>query len=71
LQLTIITTVRKFITIVFSIIVYGHQLTGLQFLCVGVVFAGTIYHAHDTVTRPRHISKRRLSDAEQTGLNED
>lgn len=40
LVLTIVTTTRKFVTILFSVICYGHTLTLMQWGGVGLVFVG-------------------------------
>eukprot|EP00055_Hartaetosiga_balthica_P003487 m.7990 g.7990 ORF g.7990 m.7990 type:complete len:321 (+) comp2980_c1_seq1:162-1124(+) len=40
LTLTTITTTRKFFTILFSVVMYGHNLSAWQWGGVGVVFAG-------------------------------
>jgi UDP-galactose transporter B1 len=40
LMLSIVTTTRKFFTVLFSIIIYGHVLNGFQWMSIGLVFAG-------------------------------
>lgn len=51
LQLTIITTIRKFLTIIASILVFGHELSALQYAAIASVFVGTVVHAHDSVSK--------------------
>lgn len=38
--LSVITTTRKFFTVIASILVFGHQVTGSQWLSIGFVFFG-------------------------------
>ena len=42
LTLVIITTTRKFVTVIASIVIFNHFLTGTQWLCMVLVFAGAI-----------------------------
>lgn len=42
LTLVIITTTRKFMTVIVSIMMFNHFLTGTQWLCMVLVFSGTI-----------------------------
>jgi drug/metabolite transporter (DMT)-like permease len=51
LQLTIITTIRKFLTIIASILVFGHELSALQYAAIASVFVGTVVHTHDSVSK--------------------
>jgi len=40
LTCSIITTIRKFCTILLSVVVFGHSLSSIQWLCVALVFSG-------------------------------
>ena len=42
LTLIIITTTRKFVTVIASIVIFNHFLTGTQWICMVLVFAGAI-----------------------------
>ena len=54
LQLTIITTIRKFLTIIASILVFGHELSALQYAAIASVFVGTVVHTRDSVSKKSH-----------------
>jgi UDP-galactose transporter B1 len=40
---SIITTTRKFFTILFSVFYYGHHTTGLQWVSIAIVFVGLLW----------------------------
>lgn len=40
--LSIITTIRKFLTVIVSVIWFSHSLNSLQWLCMVIVFSGTL-----------------------------
>jgi drug/metabolite transporter (DMT)-like permease len=68
IQLTIITTVRKFLTILASIVLFHHHLSFEQYVAVAMVFAGTVYHTYDSITTP-HEHKGAKVDKKDGGGN--
>jgi UDP-galactose transporter B1 len=51
---TLITTTRKFFSILISVILFGHHLTGVQWFSIAVVFMGLGLDA--VISNPRLIS---------------
>ena len=45
LQLVTVTVTRKMLTMIFSVVMFGHRLSGKQWLGVGLVFGGVIMEA--------------------------
>lgn len=43
----LISATRKIITVVCSILIFNHNLSALQWICVAMVFGGMIYEVSD------------------------
>jgi uncharacterized membrane protein len=60
LMCSIITTTRKFFTILFSVLLYGHTLTLWQWIAVVIVFAGLSFDMfYGKSSRIRHLSSNK------------
>jgi drug/metabolite transporter (DMT)-like permease len=64
LQLTVITTIRKFLTLIASIIIFGHELLPVEYAAVAMVFGGTILNVTDTI---HHKNKHAIASAGANG----
>jgi UDP-galactose transporter B1 len=54
----LISATRKIITIVCSILLFNHTLTVVQWVAVGIVFAGMIFELYEEVTEKRNKKKQ-------------
>lgn len=69
LVLVTITTTRKFVTILLSIVLYGHELSRLQWCGVLLVFTGLLFDIHGAYLRERQKDRlKKKSEAEQTAV---
>ncbi|XP_053990724.1 solute carrier family 35 member B1-like [Hylaeus volcanicus] len=48
LRLTLITTTRKFFTVLLSVLLFGHSITFSQWLCVVLIFVSLAYQSYQT-----------------------
>jgi len=55
LILSIITTTRKFFTVLASIVIYHHQVSMIQWMAIGLVFAGVFFEMLSG--KPKHDAK--------------
>jgi drug/metabolite transporter (DMT)-like permease len=57
---SIITTTRKFFTILFSVLFYGHTLTSWQWIAVVMVFVGLILDMLFSKNKQHHTKEKKM-----------
>jgi len=56
--LALVTTTRKFFTVLSSILYFGHSLTGMQWTCVGLVLVGISIELHHSASKRSSSHKK-------------
>lgn len=61
---SMLTTTRKFVTILFSVMIFRHKLTALQWMGIIIVFSSLIYDIYDTLKTTHDNDVREAVEAE-------
>jgi len=67
--LSIVTTTRKFFTVMASIIIYQHEIIGMQWMAIGLVFVGIfieMFAAKSQPKKPEPISTKKSHSDDTT-----
>lgn len=68
LVLVTVTVTRKMLSMIFSVVAFGHSLSGMQWLGVGLVFGGV--GAEAEMKRQGEVTKRRAKIEAARGKKE-
>lgn len=63
-MLVTVTVTRKMLSMIFSVIAFGHSLSSMQWLGVGLVFGGI--GAEAEMKRQSEVSKKRAKESAHT-----
>jgi len=67
--LSIITTTRKFFTVLASIVIYEHKIIGMQWAAIGLVFVGIFIEIFGAKSQPRKPERASLEGHDTTAAS--